>query len=173
MQTETVSGETMMRSALQKAGKMITRIGMLGSILIATAMVLPTASNATAQMRPSPPVINPPLPSQQQPPIATLRPTNGLVGVKLINKTGADIAYQVIGDTQVRTLVGRSTVTLQALKTPANVTFYRRDRGFLLVNPQVPTTAANTIELTLTETTDFALDKTALTIESDGEVYLN
>lgn len=162
-----------MRPAVQKIGKTITRIGMICSVLIATAMTLPIANNATAQTRPSPPAINPPLPSQQQPPIATLKPTNGLVGVKLINKTGADIAYQVIGDTQVRTLTGRSMTTLQDLKMPVNVTFYRRDRGFLLVSPQVPTTAPNTIELTLTETTDFAIDKTALTIESDGEAYLN
>jgi hypothetical protein len=53
------------------------------------------------------------------------------------------------------------------------LSFYRRDRGFLLVRPQVPPAATNTIELTLTETTDFATDKTALTIEPDGEVYLN
>ncbi|MBW4470858.1 MAG: hypothetical protein KME45_10720 [Stenomitos rutilans HA7619-LM2] len=148
--------------------------GLLFSVVIAFPIIAFSSSGkASAQTRPSPPVINPPLPSQQQPPIATLRPANGLVSVKLINKTGADIAYQVIGDTQVRTLTGRSTATLQALKTPVNVTFYRRDRGFLLVSPQVPTTAPNTIELTLTETTDFAIDKTALSIESDGEVYLN
>lgn len=143
------------------------------SLLTLSGIAAPLMDEATAQTRPSTPVVNPPLPSQQQPPIATLTPNNGAVGVKLINKTGAEIVYQVIGDTRLRTLGGRSQVVLQDLKTPVSLSFYRRDRGFLLVSPQVPTTAANTIELTLTETTDFAIDKTALTIESDGEVYLN
>ncbi|PSB28151.1 hypothetical protein C7B82_15015 [Stenomitos frigidus ULC18] len=143
------------------------------SLLALFAIAAPFADQTNAQVRPSTPVVNPPLPSQQQPPIATLTPSQGTVGVKLMNKTGADIVYQVIGDTRVRTLRGRSEITLQALKTPVSLSFYRRDRGFLLVSPKVPTTAANTIELTLTETTDFATDKTALTIESDGEVYLN
>ncbi|XGV95654.1 MAG: hypothetical protein ACAF41_23290 [Leptolyngbya sp. BL-A-14] len=141
------------------------------SLLAISAIAVPLVGEA--QVRPSTPVINPPLPSQQQPPIAVLKPTNGSVSVKLINKTGAEIVYQVIGDTRLRTLGGRSEITLQALKIPTNVAFYRRDRGFLLVSPQVPTTAPNTIELTLTETTDFATDKTALSIEPDGNVYLN
>lgn len=142
-------------------------------LLALSAIAAPLGVRVNAQVRPSTPIVNPPLPSQQQPPISTLVPTNGMVGVKLINKTGADIVYQVIGDTRVRILAGRSQVALQALKVPINLTFYRRDRGFLLVTPLVPTTAPNTIELTLTETTDFAIDKTVLTIEPDGEVYLN
>ena len=150
-----------------------TAVILCSGVLALFAIAAPLTDSATAQVRPSAPAVNPPLPSQQQPPIATLTPNQGSVGVKLINKTGADIVYQVIGDTRVRTLRGRSNVTLQALQTPVSLSFYRRDRGFLLVSPVVPTTAANTIELTLTETTDFATDKTALTIESDGEVYLN
>lgn len=143
-----------------------------GSLLIFAAIAIPLVSQANAQ-RPFAPAINPPLPRQQQPPIATLTPRGATVGVKLINKTGAAIVYQVIGDTQVRTLDGRSQVMLQELKTPASVTFYRRDRGFLLVTPFVPTTAPNTIELTLTETIDFAIDRNALSIDPDGDVYLN
>ena len=143
------------------------------SVFALAAIAVPLIGSVTAQARPSAPVVNPPLPSQQQPPIAALIPNQGTVGIKLINKTGADIVYQVIGGTRVQMLRGRSEIALQALKTPVSLSFYRRDRGFLLVSPQVPTTAANTIELTLTETTDFATDRTALTIEPDGEVYLN
>ena len=146
---------------------------LVSSVLAFGAVSAPLMHQASAQIAPSTAVINPPLPSQQQPPIAALMPEKGTVGVKLINKTGADIVYQVIGETRLRTLKGRSEIMLQALKTPVSLSFYRRDRGFLLVNPQVPTTATDTIELTLTETTDFGIDRTALTIESDGEVYLN
>lgn len=152
-------------------GLALKRTTVLYSSLLVLAIAAPLVGEA--QVRPSAPVINPPLPSQQQPPIAVLKPINGTVGVRLINKTGAEIVYQVIGDTHVRTLGGRSEVLLQALKTPASVAFYRRDRGFLLVSPNVPTTAPSTIELTLTETTDFATDRTALSIESDGKAYLN
>lgn len=163
-----------MNQGLQKLAKPIYRVGVVcAGLAIATTIAFPPLGKAMAQIRPSTPVVNPPLPSQQQPPIATLTPNNGLVVVRLINKTGAEVVYQVIGDTKVRTLAGRSTVTLQDLKTPANVTFYRRDRGFLLVSPLVPTTAPNTIELTLTETTDFGADRTALSIDPNGDAYLN
>ncbi len=163
----------MMGKTSQRWGKVASLLGLwCGSVLLASA-IDPYWLKAEAQTRPSTPALNPPLPSQQQPPIAILSPTNGSVEVKLSNKTGADIVYQVIGDTQVRVLSGRSDVTLQDLKLPTNIAFYRRDRGFLLVSPKVPTVALNTIELTLTETTDFATDKTALSIESNGEVYLN
>ena len=145
----------------------------LGVLVFFAAIVTPLLSQANAQVRPSAPVINPPLPSQQQPPIATLTPNQGVVGVKLINKTGAEITYQVIGDTKLRTLNGRSEVILQDLKTPVSLSFYRRDRGFLLVTPVVPTKATSTIELTLTETTDFGIDRNALSIDPNGDVYLN
>lgn len=145
----------------------------VSSLLAFAAITVPLLGQVKAQVRPIAPVTNPPLPSQQQPPIATLTPQQGTVGVKLINKTGAEIVYQVIGDTRVRTLAGRSEVALQALKTPTNLTFYRRDRGFLLVTPLVPTNAPNMIELTLTETTDFGIDRNALSIDPDGDAYLN
>ncbi len=104
--------------------------------------------------------------------VATVSPTNGRVNVRLENKTNAPIVYQVIGDTQLRTLAGRSEVMLQGLRTPANVAFYRQDRGLLMVTPQ--TSSQNgMLNLTLQETTDFAMDRTSMRIENNGAVYLN
>jgi hypothetical protein len=124
-----------------------------------------------APSTPAPTSITPPLPEQLQPPSATVAPVGGRVNVKLMNQTYTDITYQVIGDTLPRTLSGRSEVTLQNLRTPVNVTFQRPDRGFLRVNPQ--SAEAGILEVTLTEATDFGTDRTAMTIQENGNVFLN
>ena len=104
--------------------------------------------------------------------VAMVSPTNGQVSIRLVNKTNAAIVYQVIGDTQLRTLAGRSEVMLQGLRTPTNVAFYRQDRGLLMVTPQ--TSSRNSmLDVTLQETTDFAMDRTSMRIENNGAVYLN
>ncbi|PAX55909.1 hypothetical protein [Brunnivagina elsteri] len=103
--------------------------------------------------------------------VAAVSPTDGKVSILLMNQTNAPIVYQAIGDTQQRILPGRSQVTLQGLNTPANVTFYRQDRGLLMVTPQ--SSPQGILKVTLQETTDFAMDRTALRIEKNGVVYLN
>lgn len=104
--------------------------------------------------------------------IATVTPTAGRVTIRLVNQTNAPIVYQAIGDTQLRTLGGRSEVMLQGLQVPTTVTFYRQDRGLLMVTPQ-RSNEDGMLEVSLQETTDFAMDKTALRIENNGAVYLN
>jgi hypothetical protein len=122
----------------------------------------------------SPPTITPvtpPLPEQVQPPSAMVVPVNGKVNVTLVNQTYTDVAYEVIGDTQPRTLSGRSYIRLQGLKTPVNITFQRPDRGLLRVSPQ--SSEAGMLEVTLRETTDLGTDKSAMTIQETGAVLLN
>lgn len=104
--------------------------------------------------------------------VATVSPTDGRVSVRLVNQTNAPIVYQVIGDTQLRTLAGRAEVMLQGLRTPTNVAFYRQDRGLLMVTPQ-GSSQNGTLDVTLQETTDFAMDRTSMRIEKNGAVYLN
>ncbi len=104
--------------------------------------------------------------------VATVSPTDGRVNVRLVNKTNAAIVYQVIGDTQLRTLAGRSEIMLQGLRTPTNVAFYRQDRGLLMVTPQ-GSSRNGMLDVTLQETTDFAMDRTSMRIENNGSVYLN
>lgn len=134
-------------------------------------LVSQVPSPASSTDTPAPTSITPPLPEQLQPPSATVTPVGGRVNVKLMNQTYTDITYQVIGDTVPRTLSGRSEVTLQNLRTPVHVTFQRPDRGFLQVNPQSNT--AGMLEVSLTEATDFGTDKTAMTIQENGDVFLN
>ncbi len=103
--------------------------------------------------------------------VAAVSPTDGRITVRLINNTNAPITFQAVGDTQVRTLAGRSEVALQGLRVPTTVTFYRQDRGLLKVTPR--SSESGVLEVNMQETTDFAMDRTALRVENNGDVYLN
>ncbi len=113
-----------------------------------------------------------PLPGERQSPLGIIKPVNGFVNIKLTNKTAAKISYEVIGDTTQRQLSGKSEVILRTLKVPVNITFYREKGGFLLIQPQF--IAENgLLELIMTETNDFNLDKSSLLIEETGSFFLN
>ncbi|NJL39889.1 MAG: hypothetical protein HC899_26395 [Leptolyngbyaceae cyanobacterium SM1_4_3] len=133
----------------------------------------PATPVTPTQLIPAPtaPVI-PPTPEQLEEPVATVIPVDGTVSVRLINSTAAVIRYQVIEDTELRSLAGESEVTLQGLATPVTITFYREDRGLLTVTP-VTTAEPGVLEVTLDETTDLGDDETALVIQETGSVFLN
>ena len=113
-----------------------------------------------------------PLPRERQLPLGIIKPVNGFVNIKLTNKTAAKISYEVIGDTTQRQLSGKSEVILRTLKVPVNITFYREKGGFLLIEPQF-ITEKGILELIMTETNDFNLDKSSLLIEETGSLFLN
>ncbi|MGB3510509.1 MAG: hypothetical protein WBA93_14990 [Microcoleaceae cyanobacterium] len=113
-----------------------------------------------------------PLPEERQSSIGIIKPVNGFVNIKLTNKTAATISYEVIGDTSQRQLSGKSEVILRTLKVPVNITFHRQQGGFLLIQPQF-IAEQGILELTMTETNDFNLDKSSLLIENTGSVFLN
>jgi hypothetical protein len=113
-----------------------------------------------------------PLPEERQAPLGVIQPMNGFVNIKLTNKTATTISYEVIGDTTQRQLSGKSEVILRELKVPINITFYREQGGFLLIQPQF-ISENSLLELTMTETNDFNLDKSSLLIEETGSVFLN
>ncbi|ALF52714.1 hypothetical protein ACX27_07380 [Nostoc piscinale CENA21] len=114
-----------------------------------------------------------PPPSQQQTPSATIALANGKVDVKLINDTGAKVTYQVIGDTEARSLEGKSNVMLQGISAPVTVTFQREDGGLLSVTPQASTEQPGMLEVTLNEATDLSQDTKAMRIQQNGSVFLN
>lgn len=114
----------------------------------------------------------PPLPIERQLPIRIIKPVNGFVNIKLTNKTAAQISYEVIGDTKQRQLSGKSEVVLRALKLPVNITFYRETGGFLFIQTLF-ITEKDLLELIMTETNDFNLDKSSLLIEETGSLFLN
>lgn len=107
-----------------------------------------------------------------QPAVAMVMPMSGKVGVRLVNQTAAPISYQIIGDTGTRTLQGKSEVMLQGLNTPVTVTFYRQDKGLLMVTPQ-GSSQEGMLQLSFKETTDVNMDKSAMRIDKNGAVFLN
>ncbi|MDZ8056069.1 MAG: hypothetical protein RMX68_021725 [Aulosira sp. ZfuVER01] len=117
-------------------------------------------------------VTEPSLQQQGQSPVATVALANGNVSVRLVNDTGANVTYQVIGDTDERSLSGKSDVVLQGLRAPVTVTFQREDGGLLSVTPQ-PSSETGLLEVRLKETTNVSQDKKAMRIQSNGSVYLN
>jgi len=116
-------------------------------------------------------VIQPPLPEQQQTPSARVIPVNGRVNIRLTNTTNAVVLYQVIGDTEQRSLAGKSEVTLRDLSAPVSLTFSRQDRG--LLRPTVSATSMGLLEVTLDATTDLSEDRTTIRVQPDGAVLLN
>lgn len=114
--------------------------------------------------------VQPPLPEERQSPSAIVTPVDGKLNIKLINATKAVITYQVIGDTDQRTLAGDSNATLRNLKMPVTLTFDRKDRGLLQVNTQA---TQGFLEVTLDETTNLEEDKETVRIEADGKVFIN
>lgn len=141
----------------------------IGSCLFATLPTLALAQTNPNSLRNQP--SQPPLPEQQQAPKLSVRPVNGQIQMKLMNRTAAPITYQVIGEMKPRTLAGKSEVTLLNLETPVTLTFQRQDRGLLNVQPQ--TTEPGNLEVTFTETTELGIDKNAIVVEETGTVFLN
>lgn len=117
-------------------------------------------------------VTQPPLPSQQQQPSTRLALVNNQVNVRLVNETGAEVTYEVIGDTPPRSLQGKSDVMLQGLNAPVTVTLYRNDGGLLQVTPQ-PTSTPGMLEVRLNATTNFGQEKTTVRVQENGSVFLN
>jgi hypothetical protein len=106
-------------------------------------------------------------------PYTSITPVNGKVTIHFINETGSAIDYQVIDDTEYRSLPGRSQMSLDNLPTPTTFTFRRADNGFLQVTVHPDTPKAGSITLRVRETPDFATDRTTLYVDQRGKVFLN
>ncbi|MGE5657856.1 MAG: hypothetical protein ACM37W_14720 [Actinomycetota bacterium] len=104
-------------------------------------------------------------------PSARIAASNGKVTVKLVNTTNALINYQVVGDTQQRTLGEQSQVQLQSLTIPTNITYQRQDGGLLLVRPQA-TATPGLLQVTFSVTNDLNVDTKSLNIQDNGSVFL-
>lgn len=107
-----------------------------------------------------------------RPPVTSLKLADGKVNLRLVNKTGTQVAYEVIGDTDPRQIAGRSDITLSGLRTPMNLVFYRPDRGFLIVDMKPSSTGDGTLEVTLTETDNQDLGASSVIVNPRGEVFV-
>ncbi len=106
-------------------------------------------------------------------PYTAVAPTNGAVKIHFVNETGSAIDYQVIDDTQYRSLPGRSQMTLDNLKLPTTFTFRRADNGFLQVTLYPNSPEPGTLTMRVRETPNFSDDRTTVYIDEQGKVFLN
>ncbi|MCC3405706.1 MAG: hypothetical protein JGK17_08950 [Microcoleus sp. PH2017_10_PVI_O_A] len=97
-------------------------------------------------------------------------PVNGKANVRLTNKTNDRLFYQVVGQTNRRSLAENTTVALQALTLPASILFRRQDGALLKVN--LKPVGEGTVEVRLDETNDLGLDRKSLSIRKDGTLFL-
>lgn len=147
---------------------------LIGTVFGSVLLSIPFAIAGNAQTTPTAQPATPPLPEQQVAPTGIqVQPINGRVTVRLVNETYAPITYQAIGDTSPRTLAGRTSITLRNLRAPSTLTFDREDFGLLRVQPRVVSTDPGVLEVRLSETTNLAVDRTALRVEANGAVSLN
>lgn len=113
-----------------------------------------------------------PLPADQQAPSARIAPTNGQVTVRLVNQTGEPVTYQVIGDTNQRSLATDATYSLTQLSTPTTITFQRNSEG-ALTRIVTRSMGPGMVEVVLYPTTNLGNDRNAMTIQETGEIFLN
>jgi len=114
----------------------------------------------------------PPLPETQEDAIATVIPNNGSVDVVLRNTTNAVITYEVIGQTQQRTLAGGEEVVLQNLPVPVTIATVRQDRGLVDIQPMAMT-GSGRIGFSLGASTQLDSEQGAIRIQQDGQVFVN
>ncbi|MEG4802581.1 hypothetical protein QUB63_13230 [Microcoleus sp. ARI1-B5] len=97
-------------------------------------------------------------------------PVNGKANVRLTNKTSDRLFYQVVGQTNRRSLAENTTVALQALTLPASIVFRRQDGALLKVS--LKPVGEGTVEVRLDETNDSGVDRKSLSIRNDGALFL-
>ncbi|MBW4655001.1 MAG: hypothetical protein KME20_18450 [Kaiparowitsia implicata GSE-PSE-MK54-09C] len=106
-------------------------------------------------------------------PEAYVTPINGTVTIQLVNETGAAVGYEVVGETDIRTLDRLSTVTLTQISVPTSITFRRFDNGFLTTTLTPDTPSSGTLIVTLSLGSDLGGDRTAISIDREGGVDVN
>lgn len=100
--------------------------------------------------------------------IATLPPGTSAVDILLRNDTSTQITYQVVGQTQLRTLAGGEQVVLQGLPVPATFTMTRPDGGFIRAMPM--STTGRQLAVSLNEAANLNQSQRTLRIEQNGQV---
>jgi serine/threonine protein kinase len=103
--------------------------------------------------------------------IATASPNSSRVDVSLVNATGTVVSYQVLGNTDERSLYADMRSNLRGLPAPANVSFYRPDRGPIEVS--IKTLAPGKIEVILRRGDGPDKDHSFITVQDSGKVTLD
>jgi hypothetical protein len=112
-----------------------------------------------------------PLPELLRNPATTIELRSGLVDITLLNDTNTEIIYQVLGDTEPRSLPAGETVLLLELSAPVQMTFNRSDNGFL--DASLASAGTGLLQVTLDEIAEFASSEAGLIVEESGNVIVD
>ena len=107
---------------------------------------------------------------QQQTALTAISPQAGRVNVRLRNTMNTQVTYQVIGQTEQRTLAAGQEANLQNLPAPVTVTFVRPDGGFVRVTPTAGA-EQGVLAVALNEAIDLNTSQTTLRIQDNGGVF--
>lgn len=127
------------------------------------------ADSAISQ-NPAAPIVAPPV-ENLQPPAATLSLPDGRVDIILVNQTGTQVVYQVLGQPNQASLAADATNRLGRLSTPANLSFYRPDRGPIEVTAQA--IGPGQLRVIFKRGANLDIDRLSLTVQETGQVFLN
>ncbi|NER29283.1 MAG: hypothetical protein F6J89_17075 [Symploca sp. SIO1C4] len=157
------------------AGVLIMNAAVVLDNTLVTAEVVPKSDAGLSReqlledMEPAPSVT--PSVEQLQPAVTTVSMPDALVNITMINQTGTKVTYGVLGrDRQLSLEVDQSQV-LNNLEAPIHISFYRPDRGPIKVITRA--TSVGELQVILQRGTDFNTDKSALSIQETGQVFLN
>ncbi|MEM9568359.1 MAG: hypothetical protein AAF974_08645 [Cyanobacteria bacterium P01_E01_bin.34] len=114
----------------------------------------------------------PPLPEQLQEPNAILTPLQSNLEIQLVNDTNAEVVYQLVGDTEVRTLAANASTVLRGLEQPTTLTFQRSDGGFVVADVAEQKDVGQ-LRLVLDETANLGDSSISLNVDPNGNVFLN
>jgi hypothetical protein len=143
----------------------------VGSLLVLSSFVLlNTPAWSEAQKPQRTPEAAPVPPAQLKAPTTTVRLPGNQVNISMVNQTGTDVTYQVLGDTAERRLSINTKYTLHGLPVPTNMSFYRPDRG--PIDAIVQATAPGELQIIFKRALSFDHDNTFLTVLDSGQVFL-
>jgi len=98
-------------------------------------------------------------------------PLDQQVMVKLTNQTDAAVTYEVIGQTDRRTLMGGESVMLRGLPLPSTLSAVRQDNGML--DFKAMSSEAGMLEVMLSLDTEMDNNQGVVRIQEDGDVFIN
>jgi len=112
-------------------------------------------------------------------PTTAIELADDLITVRLVNQAQDAVEYQIVGDTELRTILGDSEVTLRSLRVPVSLTFHYRSipRSFseqtgLLEVELTQDPATGDLDIIMMPTQDPALDSSTIEIDVNGDVYV-
>jgi hypothetical protein len=145
----------------------------IGAFLLAfLSAVLPLRINSQPILpTEAPPVIFAPPVEDLQAVDGKVVPVDGKATIRLVNKSGTKIKYQVLGITRQRFLEDGAEINLTRLPLPISLTFRRVDNGFLKVT--LKSSSDGVLDMELEGTADFDVDRISLWVRVTGDAYLN